>query len=249
MLKRVLAAAAVLGAGIFSFAIVPVYPANAAAPDPRIFIESECHPNIWYVNPDEGGADPQQGDRRPTATPDGFTFEGNQLMHTGIAMTLPQLKLSGPGSYTADPEPSLTSFFSVEVGNPGYATLRWDTVEHKWNIGGTDIWSDDPTTFVGNKGLTDESTVFSFGVGYVNTPNDGTLTTVSEVGFNGQDYNLMCRPAPTTAPVTTAPVITPAATTVATLPVTGTSTRNLLIMGAALIVGGGLLLLIRKQRS
>jgi LPXTG-motif cell wall-anchored protein len=246
--QRYLAAIAALGAGVFSFAIMTVRPAEATAPDTRVWIQSECHPGIWYVNPDEGGADPAQGDRRPTVGPDGFTFSGNQLMHTGINLPIDGLDAVGPGSYVADPAPSLHSFFSVEVANDpgagdfsGYATLRWDTDQNKWNIGGTDLYDASAEQLVkdNNKG----QVVFSFGVGYVNTPNDGTETTVTSVSFNSKVYNLVCAPATTT----TSAAVTPVATSVATLPVTGTSVTTLVLIGLGALVTGILLVILRGK--
>lgn len=259
-MRRILTALAVALIGTVGLATpaaasdTPTTPATTvttAQTDPRIFIESDCHPNIWYVNPDEGGADEKQGNRRPLPGEEGFTFKDNQLMHHAVAatLTLADLKTIGPGSYVADPTPNLTSFFSVEVGSPGYATLRWDTVQQKWNIGGTDIWSDDPSTFVAgnNKNLTTDSVVLSFGVGYVNTPDNGIQTIVSSVSFNGQVYNLQCKPeatATTTAPTTTT------TSTVATLPVTGeSSTKWIGAAGVGLIVAGAILLFLRKKRT
>jgi hypothetical protein len=177
-----------------------------------------CHTD-WYVNPDEGGADAKQGDRRPIQVPAGLEFKGNDLIHHATSLPIANLK---PGSFLATPAPSLGSFFSVEVwndGGSGYATLRWDAALSKWNIGGTSFYDADPAKLVAdhNKG----TTVRTFGVGYVNSPNNGAKTVVTSVTFAGKVYVLGCLPKPhrtyTPKPPVTSTVTTtnnPAPTTI-----------------------------------
>lgn len=184
--------------------------ASAAVPSGGIAVTVCGDGASWYVNGDEGGADPKQGDRRPAATNVGLVFTNNDLIHHEVQ---PPLALSAlkPGSFSYNSLPDQPSFFSVEVGNPGYATLRWDTTLNEWNIGGTSTYSADPTTFVGQKGLTAASTVLSFGVGYTNTPPGTVAVTVSSITFQGVLYNLACP-----APAATVTVQIPGPTTVVT---------------------------------
>lgn len=227
------------------FSLFIALPASATENDP-VMVVSDCLTD-WYVNPDEGGADENQGDRRPEQTETGLLFSGNMLVHHAPEDDILLADLE-PGTFVADPAPSLNSFFSVEVGAPGYATLRWDGT--KWNVGGTDNYSDDPSTFVGVKGLTAESHVLSFGVGYVNTPNNGTETTVSSVTFADVTYDLTCAPEPTPTPEPTTEDPTPTETAdVATLPVTGPSTTGLVIVGSGVILIGASLILLARRRA
>lgn len=231
------AIAALIGVVFSLFLVLPAH----AMENQSIPVVSDCLQG-WYVNPDEGGADENQGDRRPTSTEDGLVFVGNQLVHhsPGADILLGDLK---PGTFVADPAPSLETFFSVEVGGPGYATLRWSPTRNMWNVGGTDIWNADPSTFVGTKNLSAESHVLSFGVGYVNTPNNGTETTVSSVTFAGNTYDLTCKPqdkpAPTETETTTPPAPDPSSSSeVPTLPVTGAPVGDVLTAGLVLVAAG-----------
>jgi hypothetical protein len=177
-----------------------------------------CHSG-WYVNPDEGGSDPKQGDRLPTPVAGGLHFQGNDLVHHETNIPVASLK---PGTYVASPAPSLSSFFSVEVLNSngtGYATLRWDVEKGQWNIGGTSFYDADPAKLVADHGK--GTTVRSFGVGYVNSPNNGVETVVSSVTFAGKTYLFTCTPKPSqTATPTTSKPSTSVPTTI-----TSTSTR------------------------
>lgn len=182
-------------------ALITANIANASENDP-VFpqVDPTCLPG-WYVNPDEA-------DRIPDYSDAGMTFVGNDLVHHATNIPLADLE---PGTFDSVPAPSLESFFSVEIINSdgtGYATLRYDTTG--WYIGGPkagtyDGHETDPANFIGKMSnwgeIADDSTVISFGVGYVNTPNDGTLTLVTSVSFAGQTYSLLCLP-PTTEPTT-----------------------------------------------
>lgn len=216
-------------------------PASATEP---VMVVSDCLTD-WYVNPDEGGADENQGDRRPEQTEDGLMFSGNMLVHHAPENDILLADVE-PGIFVADPAPSLNSFFSVEVGAPGYATLRWDGTQ--WNVGGTDKYSIDPSTFVGVKGLTEASHVLSFGVGYVNTPNNGTETIVSSVTFAGVTYDLTCSPEPEPTETTTEPATPTPTTAAATLPVTGASTTGVVVLAAGMIVLGTAAILVARRR-
>lgn len=207
---RIAAAFIVASAGFAAFPAVAHATGSTTNPNE---IESRCNKG-WYVNPDENGSDPKQGDRRPTQTKFGFAFKGNQLMHRATSLDVKDLK---PGSFKASPAPSLSSFFSVEVRNAdgsGYGTLRWNTATSKWDIvvAGT-LYSDaDPLKLVTERGKSTH--VFSFGVGYVNSPNNGTPTVVREVSFMGQRYGLTCfSRTPTATPTTVKPTTTKPTTT------------------------------------
>lgn len=231
----------------------------------------------WYVNPDEGGADQGQGDRRPTQEDEGLAFEGNQLVHHAAPAGLSVAELE-PGTFEADPEPSLASFFSVEVWDtleggaikPGtYATLRWNTSTSKWDmVTGGQAYSDaDPAVLVTLPEQDKGATVRTFGVGYVNTPNDGTRTVVSSVTFEGTTYDLSCELEPSPSPTTPSPEPSASATTPApatttappvaggpNLPVTGPNIQQVVTGAILLIIAGAVAWLVapslrRRKRT
>lgn len=186
MIARLLAAAALVVGGL-----ALAGPALATQTSPNIGVPSQCHSG-WYVNPDEE-------DRQPSAQAGGFAFVGNDLMHRPTSF---DLKYLHPGSFHASPTPSLNSFFSVEVRDSttgGYGTLRWNTSTHVWDLV-TNLGSFShahPVDFIGTDTkwgkLTANTKVVSFGVGYVNSPNNGTDTVVSKVYFGGHTYDLTCQ--------------------------------------------------------
>lgn len=169
-------------------------------------------PNLknWSPNEDEQ-------DRRPTPSADGLVFEKDQLVHHPVAMDLKDVH---PGAFAADPAPSLSSFFSIEVystADPhGYATLRWDPALQEWNLGGTDKYDFNPVKLATDNNRS--TNVVSFGVGYVAHPADGTRTVVKSVTFHGVTYDLTCRP-----PASSSASPKPTATTTAPAPHSSTS--------------------------
>lgn len=255
MNKKILAFAAVFGMLLGAWVFAGTATASATAP---IAIES-CHEG-WYVNHDEGGADQNQGDRRPESTEAGFIFVGNQLMHHATNLSVDDLE---PGAYEADPTPSLDSFFSVEVwgDDGGYATLRWNTATSKWDmVTGGQLYSDaDPAALVKMPESHKATTVRSFGVGYVNSPNNGTETLVKSVTFAGTKYDLTCVPVteePSTPPTTAVPVTdepTPGVTTTPVareeLPVTGAKGLPIVILGIALVGAGVIIFLFAGRKG
>lgn len=192
------AATAVGFVGALLFGLISASPANATT-GTTIPVSATCLSG-WYVNLDEG-------DRIPTPHPSGLRFVGNDLVHHATNIPLADLT---PGTFVAAPAPSLDSFFSVEILNgdaTGYATLRHDSLG--WFIGGPKpgTFSDhltNPADFIGKTSnwgtIAADSHVISFGVGYVNTPNNGTFTQVKSVTFNGQTYDMRCMPIKTHSP-------------------------------------------------
>lgn len=188
-------------AGALTLAVlVPI--GSAWADTPTKAIEG-CHSDEWYVN-DDG----DETGRMPTQTEDGLKFVGGQLVHHKPVPATIYVRNLTPGTYEATPAPSLSSFFSVEIANPdgsGYATLRYDTADDKWNIGGTSVREANPLNLIGKKTrngdeIEFDAKVLSFGVGYVRNPANGTETTVTSVTFAGRTYDLTCKPEPTTSP-------------------------------------------------
>jgi hypothetical protein len=257
-------AAGILAAGT---ALALGQPASAT-PEGAVPIEAECAAG-WYVNPDEAN-------RAPEPTEDGFLFAASDLMHRQVDLPLADLE---PGSYEASPAPDQPSFFSVEVrsASGAYGTLRWNPATAKWSItigaGGAatagQFEDASPVALLAGKvtkwGPFDPETnrVISFGVGYTLNPPGMVDTLVTEVSFGGTDYSLACEPeetaspsptaaptkAPTTRPASAAPTGTPA-----TLPVTGSGgglnpLAILLPMGAALVLGGVGFVLMRRRRD
>lgn len=244
----------------------------ALAADGPVHLKSDCAPvAAWYVNGDEDGSDEKQGDRKPTVTAEGLVFEKNQLAHHAASLSVDSLK---PGTFTANPAPSLESFFSVEVindsGSGGYATLRWNAHTEVWDMttGGQTYSDADPAKLV--KDHEKGTKVFSFGVGYVNTPNDGTKTTVTAVTFAGVKYDLTCEPPVKTTPPTTKPTSHPTTKPTAShttapggaagrgpgqpgsgaLAITGPSSEAIFgIGGLVLAAGAGTLYMVRRRRT
>lgn len=188
ILRYLAAGALVLG----TLVAVPVTAAQAETPTSPI---EGCHSSEWYVN-DDG----DETARKPEQTEDGLKFVGNDLVHHAPVPATIELQNLHPGTFVATPAPSLSSFFSVEIANPdgtGYATLRYDTADNKWNIGGTSTREANPLDIIGKanrKGQTILATsrVLSFGVGYVANPANGTETLVKSVTFAGRTYDLTC---------------------------------------------------------
>jgi hypothetical protein len=171
-------------------------------------------------------------------------------------------------------------FFSIEVANTSapvhYGTLRYElTGPHAgtWNIGGTSLYSPvNPTGAELEQFATDNNrstNVISYGVGYPNSPSDGVETVVSSISFHGVKHDLTCKPKPTetatSKPTTTvkpkpsaskssshaaAPVAGSGGTSGGALAITGSSTRPIVVGGAAvLVVGAVLFMLTRKRRA
>jgi hypothetical protein len=181
-----------LGASVAIAALFAPIPAFADVPDGGTAIPTACtlpYTAGWYVNSDEK-------DRMSTSTKDGFVFEGNQLMHFEAETDVEHLK---PGTFKASPAPDQDSFFSVEVineDNKGYGTLRWNTKTDKWEMstGGQFFDDADPTKVVDH--FSKGHLVFSFGVGYTANPPGTVKTTVTEVDFDGNSFDLTCKPSP-----------------------------------------------------
>lgn len=188
--------------------------------------------NQWDVNPDEG-------DRKPTATVAGLKFEGNDLIHHTAEVALADLKGGSYAVASGFSAPDQPTFFSVEVRDPetkGYGTLRWDPAAGKWSItiGASATVPDvtagyfegsDPVALLTGKvtkwgAFTSATRVVSFGVGYTNSPPGTATTVIKSVRFQGKTYWLTCLPVkptkPTTQPTTTAPTTAPTTTTPAT---------------------------------
>lgn len=169
-------------------------PASATTTTPGPSFETCANLAGWYVNPDET-------DRRPTATVDGLKFEGNDLIHHAAATTLEDLN---HGTFAASPQPDQTSFFSVEVSGDGkYGTLRWNSAEGYWEATSQGEQHHDvsPVALADAFPIHLSHKVVSFGVGYTNTPPGTVATVVSSVSFSGKTYALTCAPVvQTTSP-------------------------------------------------
>lgn len=224
-------------------------------------------PSGWYANPDELT-------RLPEPVSGGLKFSGNQLIHHATDTTVEHLT---PGSYVAHPAPDQPSFFSVEVVNTdgtGYATLRWNSTTHVWDmVTGGQLYSNaSPVLLVDMPASHKSHRVVSFGVGYTANPPGTVTTVVSTVKFGRHFYSLRCKPAPSSssaspsASVSTSASASPSASTSSSpagavvtttttsagsggLAITGPST-GLKVGGAVLVVGAGgaLFLLARRRR-
>jgi hypothetical protein len=232
-------------------------------------------PNLsgWDVNSDET-------DRKPTPAVGGLVFSGTDLIHHETDLALADLK---PGSFDADPAPDQPSFFSVEITDKdgAYGTLRWNPAEGEhgeWdlvtNLG--QFHHADPADFIGTATkwgeITEDTRVFTFGVGYTQNPPGTVDTTVSSVTFAGKTYDLTCQPAtiaPTTptTPATTAPTTPPITTSSSSgagavpgssdgtggtgaLAVTGAPTVPITVGAVVLLLlGGGLYWITRRRRT
>ncbi len=231
---------ALTGAAVAGLAtLFAATPAQATEPIPVV---SDCLQG-WYVNPDEG-------DRLPESTEDGLVFEPADLVHHQTDILLKDLE---PGSYVADPAPDQPSFFSVEVRDDrdNYGTLRWNGTVWSITIGpggsatnGTFTDADPVLLLTAKRSKwgsdvfnTDATHVVSFGVGYTQTPPGTVLTTVTEVTFAGQTYDLTCQPAPETS----APG--------GGLADTGTDLTWILGAAVALILVGAASVLVARRRA
>lgn len=194
----------------------------------------------WYVNPDET-------DRKPETTIDGFTFGPADLIHRETSVPMVNVK---PGSFalaTGSDTPDQPSFFSVEVRDAdtgAYGTLRWDGAAWTLVTNTASHTKAEPIGFVGVETkwgkLTAQAKVISFGVGYTKNPPGTKNVTVKSVTFAGQTYRLMCTPpgkpvtpkptvtvpTPTTTPGATSPTtVPPTKPPVTTWPTTAPTTR------------------------
>jgi hypothetical protein len=152
--------------------------------------------SAWFVNPDEA-------DREPTRTYDGFVFEDTDLIHHNAPEGLTTKGLSN-GAFNASPNPDQASFFSVEVSGDdgGYATLRWNPTNVEWEMttGGQFYRHADPDALVDMPPVKRSHKVVRFGVGYTKNPPGTVKTTVSSVSFQGKVYEFKCLPPVTTSP-------------------------------------------------
>ncbi len=160
--------------------------------------------DAWFVNPDEA-------DRAPERTYDGFVFEPADLIHHVAPAGTPTATLSS-GDYTASPAPDQPSFFSVEVVNDdgtGYATLRYNRSTHLWDmVVAGNLYSDaNPDALVGKVTPPKSKKVVRFGVGYTKNPPGTKKVVVSNVSFQGKEYSFKCV-KPTSSPtVSTSPSV------------------------------------------
>lgn len=198
--RLTIAVAFFIGALGGAFALVG--PASAAVPSGGVPVTVCGNNSTWYVNSDENGSDPNQGDRRPLATSDGLVFAPKDLIHHQISLTVTSLML--PGTFVANPAPDIPDFFSAEVWNAadgsGYATLRWNSVSNLWEVttGGATHTDTDPANLLTSLGKS--TTIESFGVGYTNNPPGTVTTLVSSISFAGTTYKLNCPVAPSISP-------------------------------------------------
>jgi hypothetical protein len=173
----------------------PALPVAVPSVDPN-----PCGVAGWYVNPDEA-------DREPTRTYDGFVFESADLIHHAAPAGLTTATLS-PGHFLVAAGSSLPdqpSFFSVEVSGDdgGYATLRYNRITLKWDMvtGGQFYSNADPSALVDMPPVKRSHKVVSFGVGYTANPPGTVKTTVKSVSFQGKAYSFACpKPSPTQSP-------------------------------------------------
>lgn len=184
----------------FSLAVVCVgtlvlaSPAQAAAGPVPVTVCGDS--TTWYVNGDEAGSDPKQGDRRPLSTRDGLLFYPRDLIHHQLNFDVtPGLVAGIYTTFPGSPLPDLPDFFSVEVANDdgsGYATLRWNEVDSKWSVtvSGNTTEGDDPAALLTaqNKSLHGRS----FGVGYTNAPPGTAVSLVTSISFMNVVYKLSC---------------------------------------------------------
>jgi LPXTG-motif cell wall-anchored protein len=262
MSKRIMALLALFGALFLAYA------APASATDDTTNVAANCSPlGTWFVNPDET-------DRKPTLSPDGLEFNGNQLVHHAANnQTLAQLSVISVG-YVSNVAPDQPSFFSVEIRDPdgAYGTLRWVKADSEWSLttNGATTEKANPTDFIGTMTkvngvlheITADTSVVTFGVGYTANPPGTVDVIVSSVTFSGVTYPLASKdcPEPTTSPSSSAsPSTSPSSsgqagpvassTTAPTLPVTGTPTGIFLVSGAAAVLVGGTALVIAGRRK
>lgn len=191
--------------------LLPMGAAQAETDNPN-----PCGVEGWFVNPDEA-------DRTPERTVEGFVFENTDLVHQAAPAGLTTKDLKN-GDFHATPLPDQESFFSVEVAGPDgkYGTLRWNTKTKMWNLvaGGQFYEHADPDVLVDLPPDKRSHTVITFGVGYTKSPPGTIKTTVTSVAFMGKAYKLSCL-KPTTSPTPSTSV----SPTVSTSP-TATSTAS-----------------------
>jgi hypothetical protein len=254
--RNVFVAAALVVGGALALST----PAQATTP-------SACVGAEWFVNPDEG-------DRIPDRTENGFVFDGTDLIHHNAPAGLTTDTLQN-GAYNASPKPDQDSFFSVEVSGTdgGYATLRWNPLNHEWEMttGGQFYKNSDPSKLVDMPPAKRSKNVVRFGVGYTKNPVGTVKTTVSSVSFMGHVYDLTCKPKPTATPTTTVSptptkttTVRPTATRTTTsaapvpvnpsgaapsLPVTGVSLPVIVAAGGVFLVGGVVAIVATRRRT
>lgn len=198
----------------FSFAVVAggtlvlASPAQAAAGP--IYVTVCGDSNTWYVNSDEAGADPKQGDRRPLPTRDGLLFYPKDLIHRVLDFQVtPDLAAGIYTTFPGSPAPDLPDFFSIEVWDDpnfaGYATLRWydDGTTKQWEvkpIGDSNTYTGtDPKKLLQDHSLSIHGR--SFGVGYTNSPPGTAVSLVTSISFMTTVYRLLCSIAASPSPV------------------------------------------------
>lgn len=176
--------------------------ATSAAETPSLIAAdpNPCGIEGWYQNPDEG-------DRAPERTYDGFVFEATDLIHHAAPADLTTDELSS-GDFNASPAPDQPSFFSVEVNGTdgGYATLRYNRLTHLWDMvtGGILYSNADPDKLVDMPPVKRSHKVVSFGVGYTKNPPGVVKTTVTSIAFQGKVYTFKClKPTLTSSPTAT----------------------------------------------
>ncbi len=189
---------AVVGAAALS---VPLFFGATATAETTQTDLNPCKVEGWFVNPDEA-------DREPTRTYDGFVFESTDLIHHNAPAGLTTADLES-GDFNASPAPDQSSFFSVEVSGDdgGYATLRYNRSSHEWDMvtGGVLYSNADPDKLVEMVTPNKSKKVVRFGVGYTKNPAGTVKTTVTSISFQGKVYTLKCeKPTePTKSPTAT----------------------------------------------
>lgn len=248
--------------------------ANPAMADGEHQVATKCDSQAgWYTNPDEG-------DFLPEAKADGFLFEGKDLMHRQLGSALALADVHA-GSFTAVGDTDKVAI-KMETTNP-YSTIIQNPDGKFWSSriavdapGGqnkpvevvTDMIGSDTKT--GNPKYTNDTKVYSIGVGYY-TELGSTL--VKTITFHGVKYDLVC-PKPSTpasssptsgspspTKTSTSPTAKPSSSTSSSsvavvpvgnssggLPVTGPSVGIIIAVSAVLLVGGGVLLVASRRR-
>lgn len=159
----------------------------------------------WYVNPDETADSPEQ-------VPQGFRFEGKDLIHHATTpIDLPDIK-SHTGSFEATVAGKVV--FKMETSNP-YSTIIqnadgkfWSTAMTYDQEGGQGHPVENVSDLIGKPTkpgkaqFGEASKVVTFGVGY--WVEEGS-TIVTSITFHGTKYELSCTPV-----IAKKPKVTPA---------------------------------------